>query len=135
LKQNLEKIAFDLGAAANSQIAYTGLQVKAHRLGAPSDTFAVDVDARDLSVQQAEGGGQAEITLMIASFNRQNKMIAHQIQETTARIQPGAAAGTAEFRIQAEIPGDATRVRVVARDAVSGKLGTVDLSPSAFRAQ
>jgi hypothetical protein len=137
LKQNLDKIAFDLGGAANSQLVYTGLQVTAHRLADPPNAFAVDIDARDLSLQrQSEGDAQAEITLMIASFNRQNKMIAHQIQETTAPIKSDAtSAQRAEFRIQAAIPADAARVRVVARDAVSGKMGTADLSPAAFRAK
>jgi hypothetical protein len=63
-------------------------------------------------------------------------MIAHQIQETTAPIQSDApSAQRAEFRIQAAIPADAARVRVVARDAVSGKMGTADLSPAAFRSK
>jgi VWFA-related protein len=131
LKQNLEKIAFDLGTAANSKLVYTGLEVKAHRMAASADTFAVEVDAKNLSVQQGDAAAQAEITLMVASFNRQNKMIAHQIQETTARV--GAGGEPAEFHIQAAIPADATRVRVVARDTVSGKLGTADLDPAAFR--
>lgn len=134
-KQNLNKIAFDLGGAANSQLVYTGLLVTAHRLADGPDTFAVDVDAKDLSVtEQAEAGLQAEVTLMVASFNRQNKIIAHRIQETTARVVSGAGFGqTAEFRVQAEIPPDATRVRVIVRDTVSGKMGTVDLAPAAFR--
>jgi len=137
LKQDLNKIAFDLGGAANSQLVYTGLQVTAHRLADPPNTFAVDIDARDLSLQrQSEGNAQAEITLMIASFNRQNKIIAHQIQETTASIKSDAtSAQRAEFRIPAVIPADAARVRVVARDTVSGKMGTADLSPAAFRAK
>jgi len=136
LKQNLDKIAFDLGGAANSKLAYTGLQVTAHRMADPPNTFAVQIDPKDLSVQQqSDGQAQTEITLMIASFDRQNKLIAHQIQESSARINPATIpASAAEFRIQAVIPADATRVRVVARDAVTGKMGTVDLAPSAFRA-
>ena len=132
LKQDLAKIAFDLGGAANSTLVYTGLKVTAHRLPAPPNTFAVEVEAKDLSIPP-QGDAQAEITLMIASFNRQNKMIAHQIQETTAAI--GATpAQSPEFRIQAAIPAEAARVRVIARDTVSGKMGTADLGPSAFRA-
>jgi VWFA-related protein len=136
-KQNLDKIAFDLGGAANSKLVYTGLQVMAHRVTDTPDTFAVDVNAKDLSVrEQAEGSLEAEVTLMIASFDRQNKMIAHRIQEMTARVVSGAASTqSAEFRIQAEIPAGATRVRVIARDAVSGKMGTADLDPAAFRAR
>ena len=134
LKQNLDKIAFDLGSAANSQLVYTGLQVTAHRVADPPNTFAVEVDAKDLSLQrQSQGDAQAEITLMIASFSRENKMIAHQIQETTARIRSDGE--RAEFRIQAAIPADTARVRVVARDAMSGKMGTADLSPAEFSAK
>jgi VWFA-related protein len=135
LKQSLDKIAFDLGSAANSSLVYTGLKLTAHRVAAQPNTFAVDINAGDLSMQQQAGeDGQAEITLMVASFNRQNKMIAHQIQETTALIQAGAGSPrSAEFRIQTAIPAEATRVRVIARDTVSGKVGTADLTPSAFR--
>jgi hypothetical protein len=135
LKQNLQKIAFDLGGAANSGIVYTGLQVRAHKVASSPATFAVDIDARDLSVQQAASQSHAEITLMFASFDKQNKMIGHQIQESTATINSTAKpAPTAEFQMQVSIPAQATRVRVVARDAVSGKMGTADLAPAVFRA-
>jgi hypothetical protein len=135
LKQNLQKIAFDLGGAANSGIVYTGLQVRAHKVASSPATFAVDIDARDLSVQQAASQSHAEITLMFASFDKQNKMIGHQIQESTATINSTAKpAPTAEFQMQVSIPTQATRVRVVARDAVSGKMGTADLAPAVFRA-
>jgi VWFA-related protein len=132
LKQDLDKIAFDLGAAANSKLIYTGLQVKARRLASSADTFAVEIDANGLSVRESANGDlQGEITLMLASFNAQGKLIAHQIQETSARL----AGRSAEFRIQAQIPPGATRVRVAARDAVNGKMGTQDLGPDAFRAR
>jgi VWFA-related protein len=136
MKHNLDKIAFDLGSAANSKLVYTGLRITAHRAATPADTFAVEVNARDLSLQpQTQGDSQVEITLMIASFNREGKMIAHQIQETTARILAGPPTQDAEFRIQAAIPADTARLRVIARDVVSGKVGTADLDPAAFRAK
>ena len=62
---------------------------------------------------------------MIASFSRENKMIAHQIQETTARIRSDGE--RAEFRIQAAIPADTARVRVVARDALLSEAGRGDV--------
>jgi hypothetical protein len=70
---------------------------------------------------------------MVASFNRDNKMIAHQIQEMQARQKPGTEpASTTEFRIPVTIPGGTTRVRVIVRDTVTGKMGTADLAPAAF---
>jgi VWFA-related protein len=136
LKQNLEKIAFDLGGAANSKLVYSGLQVTAHRLATPSNSFAVEIETGGLSVrQQGDGDQAAEVTLMIASFDQKNKLIAHQIQESAARVDHATgSASSAEFQIQAVVPAGAIRVRVVARDTFSGKMGTVDLAPSAFRA-
>ena len=134
VKQAVNKIAFDLGSAANSTMAYTGLLVSARRLPGTPSTFGVNVDAHALSfAQKADGSSQAEVTVMVASFNRNNKMIAHQIQEMTARQRPDTdPSPTADFHIQAAIPGGTTRMRVIVRDAVTGKMGTADLAPSAF---
>jgi VWFA-related protein len=128
LKQDLKKIAFDLGSAAGSKLSYTGLDVKAHRLAGAPDNFAVDVNAKDLTIQQdGDGSSRAEVTLMVASFDQKGKMVAHQIEETAQR----AGGPAIEFRIEAAIPAGAVRVRIVARDAVSGKMGTVDLEQAA----
>jgi VWFA-related protein len=130
LRQDLKKIAFDLGSAASGKLPYTGLGVKAHRLAGDPNGFAVDVDAKDLTIQrQGNGDARGEITLMVASFDPKNKMIAHQIQETAQQ----ATGSVVEFRISAAIPAEAVRVRIVARDTVSGKMGTADLAPSEFR--
>lgn len=129
LKLDLKKMASDLGTAANSNLAYTGLAVTADRL---ADSIAIHVDAKGLTFSdQSDGSTQAEVTVMVASFNRQNKMIEHSIQEMTARVKPGVTISqTATFRIQTQIPPNASRVRLVVRDTVSGKLGTFDFNPS-----
>ena len=126
---NLKKLAFDLGSAANSNLAYTGLTVSARRL-AESETFAVLVASKDLSQQVGNhGDSEGEITLMIASFNG-SKMLTHQIGEMKAHF--AAATPFAEFHLRAAIPPEANRVRVVVRDAGNGKIGTVDLGRSEF---
>jgi hypothetical protein len=134
-KQALNKLAFDLGAAANSTMAYTGLAVAGQRLpGAPA-AFSVRLPTSALDFEpKPDGVSQAEVTIMVASFNRDNKMIAHQIQEMTARQRPGTQpAATTDFRIQANVPAGTTRVRVIVRDALTGKIGTTDLAPAAFQ--
>jgi VWFA-related protein len=134
VKQAMNKLAFDLGSAANSTMAYTGLPVAAHRLSDLPAAFGVSVETKALDFEQkADGVPQAEVTVMVASFNRDNKMIAHQIQEMQARQKPGTEpASTTEFRIPVTIPGGTTRVRVIVRDTVTGKMGTADLAPAAF---
>jgi VWFA-related protein len=130
LQQDLKQIAFDLGSAAGSKLPYTGLNVKAHRLPDAVNTFAVDIEAKDLTIrQQGDGSLRTEITLMVASFSRQNKMIAHQIEETAEQ----ATNDVVEFRVTTKIPAEANRIRIVARDTVSGKMGTADLTASDLR--
>ena len=130
---NVKKLAFDMGSAANSNLAYTGLTVRARRLP-QSETFAVQVETKDLSQQAAaNGGAEAEITLLIACFDH-GKMIAHQTAEMKAQIPASTSARqTAEFHLRFPIPAEADRVRVVVRDAVNGKVGTADLTPLEFR--
>jgi VWFA-related protein len=123
-----KKIAFDLGSAANSNIAYTGLSVTPR---AASGALAVDVAAKDLALRALGNGvSQSEVTLMVAVF-KGDKMVAHEIHELTARVQAGnSEEEKAEFGIHPAIPAGATRVRIIVRDAANGKMGTVDLSPA-----
>ena len=131
-KLDTRKLAFDLGSAANSNLAYTGLIVRARRLP-DGDSFAVLVESKDLSRQAGnDGDSNGEITLMIASFNG-SRMLTHQIGEMKAHF--AAATPYAEFHLRAPIPAEANRVRVVVRDAVNGKIGTADLAPPEFRAK
>ncbi len=131
-----KKIAFDLGSAANSNIAYTGLAVAAHPVAGAAGVLAVDVGARDLSLSELEDGSgpdsaRAEVTLMVAFF-KDNRMIGHEIREMAAKLVAGQGAGTIEFRIPAQMPAGATRARVIVRDTASGKMGTADLSAAVY---
>lgn len=128
-----KKIAFDLGSAANSNLAYTGLAVTAPSPAKSLDSLTVHIDTKDLSLRALnDGASQAEVTILVACFD-DRKMIAHEIRELTAHID--ASAGTAEFRVPAAIPSAASRVRIVARDAANGKMGTTDINWSAVRAK
>jgi hypothetical protein len=131
LKLDLKKMAADLGAAANSNLSYTGLAVSVHPLGETPGSLNVSVAAKGLTFHPLpDGSSQAEVTIMVASYNRQDKMIAHQIQEMTAHIKEGASTQQdAVFRVPAQVPPGATRVRVIVRDVVSGTLGTADIRP------
>ena len=133
-KQAMNKIAFDLGSAANSTMAYTGILVTAQCLPGTPTVFAVSANTSNLDFESnADGVSQAEVTVLVASYNRQNKIIAHQIQEMTARKKADDASPTADFRVPVTIPAGTTRMRVVVRDTRTGKMGTADLDPAAFQ--
>lgn len=126
------RLAFDLGMAANSNIAYTGLSCSVTRITARSTAFHVSVDPRTLSWRDlAEGNRQAEVTLLVASFDVRRKMIGHSIQEMRAQgpFPAGSAQpAPADFAVTAAIPAGAVRLRFVLRDAMTGKIGTVDFN-------
>lgn len=129
-----ERLAFDLGSAANSSIPYTGLPSTVSRIGGRDDAFVVHVNAHALNWRDLpDGSRQAEVTLAVASFGKKKEMLARTVREETARISATQADAalplTADFAITAPIPAKAQRVRFVVRDAASGKMGTVDFNP------
>lgn len=128
------RIEFDLGSAINSNIAYTGLPVTASRTPGQTDVFVLRVDTRALAWRELPAAGsQAEVTLVAACFNKQNKMLAHTVMEQQAHIS-SAQSGTelpdsTEFMLPISIPAGTVRVRFAVRDAASGKMGTADFDP------
>jgi len=131
-------LALDLGSAMNSNMTYTGLPITVSRVAGRADEFVVHVESHALTWRDLPGGNsQAEITLAAASFGKQNKMLAHIVEERTGQWRaekPGVQLpATADFTFTAAVPAGAVRVRIVARDAASGKMGTVDFDPQKLR--
>ena len=65
LNQDLRKIAFDLGAAANSSLVYDGLHLAAQAHRGPDTTFTIAVQRQDLDDPPqrrpcGSGGGHAD---------------------------------------------------------------------------
>lgn len=131
------RLAFDLGSAVNSNLAYTGLPLTVTRVAGKADAFVVHIDAHALVWRDMpNGGSQAEVTLAVAGFSKQNKILAHAVEERTARARLADGSGspaTIDFTITEKFPADAVRVRFVARDAASGKVGTADFDPRVNR--
>jgi hypothetical protein len=111
--------------AAVSTVAYNALQVSAERVG---DSYKVSVEPIGLGYRQIRPGTlQAEVTVMFAFFNAKSKVLAHDAREFHEVV--GEQPWVMKFDLEAPSPRDATRLRLVVRDAVSGKIGTVDLKP------
>jgi VWFA-related protein len=130
--QNLKLLAMDLGAAATSTVVYTGLGIKAER-GADTN-YKISVDSKTLNwVDQPNGDRTSEVTIIMAAFNKQNKIIAHVGQEMTAHIAADKIAEAIDkrvsFTVPFQFPANTTRLRVIVRDASNGKIGTADLDP------
>lgn len=126
------ELSFEMGHAVNSNMQYIGLPVTVSPVPGQPGTFIVHVDSHLLTWHDLENGvSRAEITLLVASFGRTNKMLTHQTREMSASMrsaQIGQSQATADFVVAAAIPSEAVRLRFVVRDATSGKLGTADYS-------
>jgi VWFA-related protein len=119
----VKQLAFDLMNAAVSTVAYTALQVSAEQT---EDGYKVNVQPIGLAYREVKRGTlQAEVTLMYACFNAKSKVLAHDAREFSAvvRDQPWVM----NFDVPVAAPPNTDRIRFVVRDAVSGKLGTVDV--------
>jgi VWFA-related protein len=139
-KQRASVLQMEMSQAALSAMAYNGLALAAQK-STDDKQWQIDVDAKGLSWTQAPNGAQvAEVTAMAVAFNDRgngagtkpaagdkSKMLGHVSRELQSVQKAGDAAGAVTFQLPADIPAGATRVRIILRDAVSGKIGTIDI--------
>ena len=129
-KQARAQLTLDISSAVNSQLSYNGLDVRAVHNGGE---YTIAVKASGLDWRNMAGVDRAEVTIIAAWYDAKNKLLGHAGKETTAD-QPAADGsgheGDVSFSLPLPaLPGGATRLRLVVRDASSGKMGTVDLKP------
>lgn len=96
----------------------------------PDGKLKLAVTSGDLNfVDENNGKFRVEITIIEVAFNKGGKPLAHSSQELSAEVigQIKNPAQKAGFLIPLDAPAGTTRVRVVVRDAVSGKIGTAEL--------
>ena len=128
-KTQSRELKFDLLSAGGSHLVYTGLRVTAAKEG---DNYRVFVEAGDLQwTPQQDGKQLAEVSIVGAAFNSKDKVLRQDAEEFKERIQSADQPNGKQvnFRFTMPIPSGASRVRFVVRDAVTGKIGSVDLNP------
>jgi VWFA-related protein len=137
-KQTRAQIQLDLSNAVTSAISYNGLKLSARR--ADGANYAITVSesnpASSIAWRPTPDGKaeQAEATVLAAWYDGKGKLLGHTAQELTATrpLSGPAQAGPAEATFTLAVPlGGAhpERLRLVVRDAVSGRMGTIDLKP------
>jgi VWFA-related protein len=120
----------EMGKAAMGSVAYNGVNATIEKT--PDGKVKLGVTAGDLTFTDENNGKfRAEITVIEVAFNKGGKPLAHHSQELSAEVMgqiknPNQKAG---FLIPLDAPPNTTRIRVVVRDAVSGKIGTAEMAP------
>jgi VWFA-related protein len=124
-KQQRANLQLDLSGALTTTIAYNGLNVKAAK--ASDGTYAITVDDAGLTWgANAAGVESAEATLAAGWYDAKNKLLGHVAREETS--PRGNAHAGAVFSLPIVLPSGVVRLRILARDAVTGKMGTVDIT-------
>jgi VWFA-related protein len=123
-KQQRANLQLDLSGALTTTISYNGLGVKAAK--AADGTYKITVDDAGLTwTPNTAGGETAEATLAAGWYDAKNKLLGHVAREETS---PRGDRAGAVFTLPISVPAGAVRLRILARDAASGKMGTVDIT-------
>jgi VWFA-related protein len=129
-KQAKAQLQMDLSSAVNSAISYNGLNLTAVKSG--EGTYTVTVKAAGLDWTNADAKTErTEATVMAAWFGAKDKLLGHTAKELMATRAAGTdpqSPGDVKFTLPAAIPANVARIRFIVRDAVNGRIGTVDIT-------
>jgi len=123
-------LLFEILQASTSPLTYTGIAVNAKKNDA-SGTWQISVGPQTLTwTSQTDGALQAEMTTVAVALDAKNNPIMHSSHELVSDRKPDAAApASIHYEADLKVPPKATRIRFIVRDAVSGKIGTADVTP------
>jgi VWFA-related protein len=127
--QRKKTLELDLSNAATSILSYNGLTVTAQK-GTDPAAWQVSVVSRDLSWPSLPSGGvHTEVTAMSVAYDGKNKILGHVTREMASTLKADEATpATVVFPVPVELPSGTKRIRFIIRDAITGKIGTVDVT-------
>ena len=127
-KKQANPLEFDLVTAAQNQLAYTALHIEA---GRDEKGVAVRVRAHDLTWNAPDTEPRrAEMTAFVICYDSKGKNLGQHAKQVTIALHAEDKvnmSSTVGIDMPFAIPPSTSRVRIVVRDAATGKLGTADL--------
>jgi VWFA-related protein len=117
-------LQLDLSAALTSTMSYNGLAVSAAK--GKDGVWVVSVGEQGIGWSEPGPNGEqhAEATVAAGWYDAKGKLLGHVARELTCARGDGGA----RFSLPVAGTGGAVRLRFVVRDAVNGRMGTVDLA-------
>jgi VWFA-related protein len=123
-KQVRANLQLDLSSALTSTMSYNGLAVTAAKGADGGWVVSVAEQGIGWSEPGANGAQHAEATVAAAWYDAKGKVLGHVARELVCSRGEGGA----KFSLPVAVTGSPVRLRFVVRDAVNGKMGTVDLT-------
>jgi hypothetical protein len=130
-KQAKAQLQLDVASAVNSAMVYNGLNFTATKDGAE---YVLKVKPAGLDWRAVDSSTErAEVTAIGAWYNARGQVLGHIGRELTVDRQKSSDPSVDEepiFKLMVPaLPETATRLRFLLRDALSGRMGTIDLTP------
>jgi VWFA-related protein len=124
-QQQKANLQLDISGALTSTISYNGLNVKAAKVG--DGTYKITVDDSGLTWGvDAKGVDSAEATVVAGWYDAKGKMLGHVAREEVSPRGDAHAGGV--FSLPIALPAGTARLRILVRDATTGRMGTVDIT-------
>jgi VWFA-related protein len=129
----VNRATYDIDAAVENTLVYTGLDVHAvARPDTPGD-YVVGVPEVQLTWQDEADGQSSRLTIAAADIDAKGKVLRRITNDLTARRPAGPVAAPASELVRSElklplVPGT-KRLRIVVR-AANGRIGSTDLVPA-----
>jgi VWFA-related protein len=122
-KQVAANLKLDLSNALTTTLSYNGLSVTATRTGGD---LAVHVAENGIAWSEpgADGRQHEEATVAAAWYDAKGRLLGHVAREEISE----RGGGGATFALPVALPSGVVRLRLVVRDALNGKMGTVDVT-------
>lgn len=125
-----------LSRAVINPLSYHSLAISAHATVSPARNarVTVDLDAVGLHWQNVESQKhRCEVTVVSAGFSPKGKVVAQSVKELEVVVDDKKYAALVKdgmiMKLAMQLPPEAVRMRVVARDSTNGNMGTADLTP------
>lgn len=121
--------AYDIDAAAENRLVYTGLSLKSVERPDDPSTFLVGVPQEQLGWSDEGEQQVAHLKMVSAVFDPKGKLLSRMVQELTERRSSsnGSNSGMARIEVHPKLVPKASRIRFVVWDQKSGHIGTTEI--------
>jgi len=123
--------------ATGRRVAATSVEKKAKTaMGAASVVMTINHDSLTWTMQP-NGDERSEATLVTSEISSSAKVLKYHVREVEVVVEQAkvGSSDTVQLMVRTEVPAKTDHIRVVLRDATSGRLGTFDLPVSALTAE
>jgi VWFA-related protein len=128
-----------LSRAVINPLSYHSLELRASASLSGSQPrtakVRVDIDTNELHWETPESGKhRCELTVVTAGFSLKGRVVAHVVKQLEVVVDNQKYTELKKegmvMNLAMELPQNAVRMRVVARDSTNGNMGTADLTPT-----